>query len=196
MQRRTVIASLGTLFVAGCSAPSNESSTDNSTGNESTGSESISGDGPTPELAFRSTSPETTRVAHVGGSEVTDETTTEVYVTVNGERAVTWVSDSKEETSGSYPISIGNYVEVETANGDEVAVVWVGQDDTEKTLATHTVEAESTPTPSGNESTSGNATATETATGNETTATSGNETATGNETASGNETTTAGNEST
>jgi hypothetical protein len=182
MQRRTVIASLGTLFVAGCAgAPSSDSSADNSstddssTGNESTGNESTSGDTPAPEFSFRATAPGTTRVVHMGGDEVTDESTKAVYVTVGGERAVTWVSDSKDETAGAYPISIGNYVEVETANGDEVAVVWVGQDGTEQTVATHTVEAESTATPtttpSGNETTTGNGTAT------------GNETTTGNESA-------------
>jgi hypothetical protein len=204
MQRRTLIASLGTLFVAGCAgAPSNESTANNSsagsqsTGNESMGNESMSGDAPAPEFSFRATAPGTTRVVHMGGDEVTDETTSELYVTVGGERAVTWVSDSEEETAGSFPVSIGNYVEVETADGDEVAVVWVSQDGTENTVATHTVEAESTATPSGNE-TAGNETATgnesagnETATGNES---AGNETTTGNETMAGNETTT-GNES-
>lgn len=198
MQRRTLIASLGTLFVAGCAgAPSNESTANNSSagsqstgnesmGNESAGNESMSGDAPAPEFSFRATAPGTTRVVHMGGDDVTDETTSELYVTVGGERAVTWVSDSEDETAGSYPVSIGNYVEVETANGDEVAVVWVSQDGTENTVATHTVETESTATPSGNEST-GNETA-----GNETMA--GNETASGNETMAGNETTT-GNES-
>jgi hypothetical protein len=186
MQRRTVIASLGTLFVAGCAgAPSNDSSANNSsageesTGNES-GNESMSGDAPAPEFSFRATAPGTTRVVHMGGDEVTDDTTSELYVTVGGERAVTWVSDSEDETAGSYPVSIGNYVEVETSNGDEVAVVWVSQDGTEETVATHTVESEATATPtatpSGNESTSN-----ETATGNETMA--GNETTTGNESA-------------
>lgn len=187
MQRRTVIASLGTLLVAGCSgAPSNDSS------NNSTGNGSASGDAPAPEFTFRSMGPETTRVAHMGGDRITDDATKEVYVTVGGERAVTWVSDSEEE-AGSYPISVGNYVEVETTNGDEVAVVWVSQDGGEETLATHTVEVESTATPSGNESTSGNETTTasdtETTTANETTTTSGNETV------AGNETTTDGNES-
>ncbi|SFK62837.1 hypothetical protein SAMN04487950_0255 [Halogranum rubrum] len=192
MQRRTLIASLGTLFVAGCAgAPSNDSTANNSsTGNESAGNESMSGDGPAPEFSFRSTAPGTTRVVHMGGDEVTDDSTSELYVTVNDERAVTWVSDDAEEPAGSYPVSIGNYVEVETANGDEVAVVWVSQDGTENTVATHTVEAETTETPSGNESagneTAGNETASnETMTGNETT--TGNETMAGNETTTGNE---------
>lgn len=189
MQRRTLIASLGTLFVAGCAgAPSNDSTANNSSAdNESAGNESMSGDGPAPEFEFRSTAPGTTRVVHMGGDEVTDDSTKELYVTVGGERAVTWVSDDAEEPAGSYPVSIGNYVEVETANGDEVAVVWVSQDGTEKTVATHTVEAESTSTstPSGNESTGNETASNETMTGNETA--SGNETMAGNETTTGNE---------
>lgn len=179
MQRRTLIASLGTLFVAGCAgAPSNESPSDNSTGNESTSGDASA---PEPQFNFESKGEKTVRVVHMGGENVTDKSTKEVYVTVGGERAVTWVSDASDKGEGSYPLSIGNFVEVEAANGDKIEVVWVSQSGTEQTLATHTVEASNTTTPSGNETSSGN----ESSTGNQTTTAGAETTATGNETASG-----------
>lgn len=146
MQRRTLIASLGTLFVAGCAgAPTTESpSTTSTSGDEATGNESMAGDttdAPAPDFTFKSMGNGVLRVVHMGGENVTDAGTTELAVTVDDERAVTWVSDEDTETAGVYPVSIGNYVEVETSAGSEVAVVWVGQNGTEETLATHTVEA-------------------------------------------------------
>ncbi|ELZ81805.1 hypothetical protein C453_17354 [Haloferax elongans ATCC BAA-1513] len=209
MERRRFLASatsVGALLTAGCLGGSSPSGSEKTETSETTTAEPA----PVPEsdISFMLESG-VLRAVHMGGDKIKSSHTSEVYVTVDGERATTWVADEKE--TQPYPVSVGNFVEIESAeSGSTVEVVWVGRAGTEEVLATHEV---GTPTPEAttatNETTTANETATETAT-NETvtstettavneTATSTNTTATttaNTTTTSTNTTTTATNEST
>ncbi|WP_396611584.1 hypothetical protein ACH9L7_15490 [Haloferax sp. S1W] len=182
MERRRFLASatsVGALLTAGClggSTGSDHSETTTATPEPA----------PVPEsdISFM-VEGGVLRAVHMGGDEVTDDHTSEVYVTVDGERTVTWVADDEE--TQPYPLSVGNFIEIESAeSGSTVEVVWVGRAGTEEALATHEV---GTPTPE----------ATTTATNETTTATNETTTATNTtvtETTATNETTTATNTTT
>lgn len=198
MERRTFLKSVAAtgalLTTAGCmgggseSQPTSGNETGNGTAGETT-TEAESAEVPDPELAFR-TNGGVLRVVHMGGEKITDESTSEVYVAVDDERATTWVDDSEE--TENFPVSVGNFQKIESAEtGSTVEVVWVGTGGTEEVLATHEVAAEETATTTTtNETTTttttnetvttanetATATATETTTANETTTSSGNET--------------------
>lgn len=135
-------------------------------GNETAGesNETTESGSPTDaNFSFRSPAPGEVLVVHMGGSNIENETTSEVVVSV-GENNTTWVSDDANASAQQYPISIGNTITVNATAGDTVEVVWVGQDGTTETLATHEVEASNatTTTTAGNDSaantTSANAT--------------------------------------
>lgn len=176
MERRTFLKNVtatGALLTAGClgSAPSSDGDDSETTTTTTTPEPAPV---PEPELTFLMEGG-VLRAVHMGGDQIEDEDTTEVYVTVDGERTTTWVADGEE--TQPYPVSVGNFLEIEAAEpGSTVEVVWVGRAGTESVLATHEVPAEET-----------TATPTETPTGNETATTSANETAT----TPANETTTA-----
>ncbi|EMA08385.1 twin-arginine translocation signal domain-containing protein [Haloferax denitrificans] len=186
MERRTFLKSVAAtgalLTTAGCmgggseSQPTSGNETGNGTAGETT-TEAEPAEVPDPELAFR-TNGGVLRVVHMGGEKITDESTSEVYVTVDDERTATWVADDEE--SQEYPVSVGNFLEIESAESDStVEVVWVGRAGTEEVLATR-------------EPTEG--TATTTATEETTTTTTSNETVTETTTTTANETTTTSNE--
>ncbi|KTG30429.1 twin-arginine translocation signal domain-containing protein [Haloferax profundi] len=176
MQRRTFlkgVTATGALLTAGClgGAPTSGGASDETTTPEPA---------PVPEsdIAFPSEGG-VLRAVHMGGDQIEDADTTEVYVAVDGERTTTWVADDDE--TQPYPVSVGNFVEIEAAeSGSTVEVVWVGRAGTESVLATHEVPAEETATET--------ATPTETATANETTTT--NQTTTPTTTTTANETVT------
>ncbi|KAB1193206.1 hypothetical protein GJR96_07000 [Haloferax sp. MBLA0076] len=178
MQRRTFlkgVSATGALLTAGClgGAPTSGGASDETTTPEPA---------PVPEsdISFPSEGG-VLRAVHMGGDQIEDEDTTEVYVAVDGERTTTWVADDEE--TQPYPISVGNFVEIEAAeSGSTVEVVWVGRAGTESVLATHEVPAKETTTET--------ATPTETATANETTTTTTNQTATPTTTTPANETVT------
>ncbi|GGC68919.1 twin-arginine translocation signal domain-containing protein [Haloferax sulfurifontis] len=204
MERRTFLKSVAAtgalLTTAGCMGGGSESqpTSGNETGNGTAGETTTEADPaevPDPELAFR-TNGGVLRVVHMGGEKITDESTSEVYVTVDDERATTWVDDSEE--TEDFPVSVGNFLEIESAESDStVEVVWVGRAGTEEVLATHEVAAEETATATETTTTTTNETVTETTTttANETTTTS-NETATATvtETTTNETTTSSGNE--
>ncbi|AFK19768.1 twin-arginine translocation signal domain-containing protein [Haloferax mediterranei ATCC 33500] len=196
MERRTFLKSVtaagALLTTAGCLGGGSGPGAGSENNSSATGtSESVPV--PNPDISFK-TKDGVLRVVHMGGDEIKDENTTEVYVTVDGERATTWVADDKE--TQAYPISVGNFIETESAEaGSTVEVVWVDKAGTESVLATHEVPTEETTT---NETTTSNETATNetvttttnetavnsttTTTSNETTTTTGNETTTTNST--------------
>ncbi|UVE50800.1 hypothetical protein KU306_02615 [Haloferax larsenii] len=205
MERRRFLASatsVGALLTAGCLGGSSPSGSEKTETSETTTAEPAPV--PKPDISFMVESG-VLRAVHMGGDKVKDEHTSEVYVTVDDERATTWVADEKE--TQPYPLSVGNFVEIESAeSGSTVEVVWVGRAGTEEVLATHefdTSTPEATTTATNETTTAANETATETATNetvtstettavNETTTTSTNTTAT----TTSNTTTTATNEST
>ncbi|WP_424007038.1 twin-arginine translocation signal domain-containing protein [Haloferax denitrificans] len=202
MERRTFLKSVAAtgalLTTAGCmgggseSQPTSGNETGNGTAGETT-TEAEPAEVPDPELAFR-TNGGVLRVVHMGGEKITADETSEVYVTVDDERATTWVDDSEE--TENFPVSVGNFQKIESAEtGSTVEVVWVGTEGAEEVLATHEVAAEETATTTAtNETTT---TANETAT--ETTTTTANETTTtttSNETATATATETTTNETT
>ncbi|MFC4356922.1 hypothetical protein ACFO0N_03050 [Halobium salinum] len=120
-------------------------------------------------FSFRSPAEGQVMVVHMGGASITNETTSEVVVSV-GENNTTWVSDDANASAQEYPISVGNTITVNASAGDTVEVVWVSEDGTTETLATHEVEASNatTTTTAGNNSsansTTGNATTANTTT--------------------------------
>ncbi|WP_058825839.1 twin-arginine translocation signal domain-containing protein [Haloferax sp. Q22] len=190
MERRTFLKSAAAtgalLTTAGCMGGDSGSqpTAGNETGNGTTGETTADvepAEVPSPELAFR-TNGGVLRVVHMGGEKITDEATSEVYVTVDDERTTTWVADG--EKGQEYPVSVGNFLEIESAESDStVEVVWVGRAGAEEVLATHEAAEETTTTTTAtNETTTTNATATnetvtETTTANETVTTT-NETTT------------------
>ncbi|AKU07994.1 MULTISPECIES: twin-arginine translocation signal domain-containing protein [Haloferax] len=192
MERRTFLKSVAAtgalLTTAGCmgggsgSQPTAGNETGNETGNGTAGETTADvepAEVPDPELAFRTNSG-VLRVVHMGGEKITDEATSEVYVTVDDERTATWVADGEE--GQDYPVSVGNFREIESAeSGSTVEVVWVGRAGAEEVLATHEVAAEETTTTATTNETTTNGTAT-------------NETVT--ETTAANETVTTTNETT
>jgi hypothetical protein len=76
----------------------------------------------------------------MGGSEITNESTESVVVSVGG-NDTTWVSDDANESAQSYPVSVGNVIAVNATAGDTVEVVWTGEDGTTETLDSYEVEA-------------------------------------------------------
>ncbi|MFC7202703.1 hypothetical protein ACFQJC_04200 [Haloferax namakaokahaiae] len=172
MERRTFIesaTSASALLLAGCLGGSVPSGSEGESTTEATTTTPEPTPAPESDIVFRTESG-VLRAVHMGGDEIEAESTTEVYVTVDGERALTWVDESEE--TQSYPISVGNYVEIPSAEvGSTVEVVWVGAAGNEEVLATHEVPAAETAT----ETTTA---ADETTTANETTTTTTNETAT------------------
>ncbi|WP_410766518.1 hypothetical protein [Haloferax sp. DFSO60] len=172
MERRTFIksaTSASSLLLAGCLGGSEPPSSDG----ETTTTASEPTPAPEPDITFRTESG-VLRAVHMGGDQIEAEATTEVYVTVDGERTLTWVDESKK--TQSYPISVGNFVEIPSAEaGSTVEVVWVGAAGNEDVIATYEVPAAETTTE-----------ATTTA-ANETTTTTTNETATETTTVATNE---------
>lgn len=152
MRRRTYVASLGSLLLAGCASSSDSGSGEPSAQPSETASPTPSPtpdvNPPSPDLQFEYKSKEeAVHVVHYGGDRVTDERTAKVVVTRNGEPAVTWVADEGDDNA-HYPLSIGNYVVVSASPGDSLAVVWHSEKGPTATLAEYTVP-ESTPTPTG-----------------------------------------------
>lgn len=145
MDRRTFITSatsLGALLTAGCLGGSSAGGSDATTTTATPTPEPAPV--PEPDVVFRTESG-VLRAVHMGGDQIEDADTTEVYVTVDGERTTTWVSDDPDAETPPYPVSFGNYVEIpEATPGSTVAVVWVGRTGREATLATYDVP---TPTP-------------------------------------------------
>ncbi|POG55419.1 twin-arginine translocation signal domain-containing protein [Haloferax marisrubri] len=192
MERRTFLKSVAAtgalLTTAGCmgggsgSQPTAGNETGNETGDGTTGETTADvepAEVPDPELTFRTNSG-VLRVVHMGGEKITDEGTDEVYVTVDDERTATWVADGEE--GQDYPVSVGNFLEIESAESDStVEVVWVGRAGAEEVLATREAAAEETTTTTTNETTTNetatNETVTETTAANETVTTT-NETTT------------------
>ncbi|ELZ89158.1 twin-arginine translocation signal domain-containing protein [Haloferax sulfurifontis] len=198
MERRTFLKSVAAtgalLTTAGCmgggseSQPTSGNETGNGTAGETT-TEAEPAEVPDPELAFR-TNGGVLRVVHMGGEKITDESTSEVYVAVDDERAATWVDDSEE--TEDFPVSVGNFQKIESAEtGSTVEVVWVGTEGAEEVLATHEVAAEETATATETTTTTTNETVTETTTANETVTTTETTTANETATATATETTTA-----
>lgn len=170
MQRRTLLASIGTLFVAGCTSPGgSDEDTPENTGTPAKA--------PEPDLSFDVEDGVVT-IAHVGGDEVVDEETSKVAVTVDGERAnvvyhgeeyAYWLADDgqlgeDEASAYTYPLSIGNTVNVEAEAGATVAVQWHGENgESEATLGEFTVpEATATETTENATETTENETTAET----------------------------------
>ncbi|ELZ96478.1 hypothetical protein C440_05003 [Haloferax mucosum ATCC BAA-1512] len=148
MERRTFLKSAtaagALLTTAGCLGGGSGSDTANNstTGNSSATQTEEPAPVPEPDLTFKNKSG-VLRVVHMGGDKIKNETTTEVYVTVDDERAQTWVADDKE--TQAYPLSVGNFLKLESATaGSTVEVVWVGRAGTESVLASHDVPAEET----------------------------------------------------
>lgn len=140
------------LLLAGCNGMGGsetttggtENGTDAGTASNAT-SGGANGSAADVNFSFREVGDGEVLVVHMGGGSITNETTSEVVVSVDGQN-VTWVSDDAEASAQEYPLSIGNTLTVNATAGDTIEVVWVGQDGRTQTLATHEVEASATTT--------------------------------------------------
>jgi hypothetical protein len=170
------------LLLAGCSGTpdATENGTEATTMNGTTVQETTAGNGnestattepgesnatsPTDaNFSFRPAEAGQVKVVHMGGSEITNESTESGVVSV-GDNNTTWVSDDANETAQSYPISVGNLITVNATAGDTIEVHWTGEDGTTESLATYEVEAgNATTTAAGNGSGSNATTTTTTA---------------------------------
>jgi hypothetical protein len=133
MHRRAFVALTGAALTTGCAGFLGNAKSDSTP--------EPSAEPPKPEIDFRK-SGEVVRVVHMGGEQIGDSTTEKVVVKVNEEVAAVWASDEeKDKPAYDYPISIGNYVEVEATSGDTVSVVWHAEGgETTEVLAEYTVE--------------------------------------------------------
>lgn len=166
MHRRTAIASIGSLLVAGClsndASPGGSSEepteTTTPTPTEAPTTATPSDTPPEPELDFRYEGQNTVTLVHFGGEEVTDERTTKLFVEVDGQHVPVvrhndefayWLADDSSMDEGEaaayhYPLSVGNVVTVSAEPGSVVDVVWVATDGTEAVIGTYDVPTEAT----------------------------------------------------
>ena len=180
MQRRTVIAGMGTLLLAGCT-----STTDNGNGSDATETTPEPSEVPDTDVEFEFDGTETVKIVHFGNDNIEDETTKKLAVTVNGEQvpvthgeeAAYILADddqlAENETAAyTYPFSIGNVLTVTASPGDTVKLVWYPTHGDEQAIAEYTVP-EATATTEATETTESSSTetteATETADATETT---------------------------
>lgn len=155
MQRRTVLAGMGTLLLAGCTSTTDDSG--NGNGTDTTAETTTE---PTPEPSEKpdtnfsfSVEAGSVKIVHTGNDNIDDETTKKLAVTVNGERVPVTHGDteatyvladdgqlgSEESAAYDYPFSIGNLVAVEASPADTVKVVWYPTHGEKRTLAEYTV---------------------------------------------------------
>lgn len=181
MQRRTVIAGMGTLLLAGCTT-----TTDN--GSDATETTPEPSEVPDTDFTFTFDGAESVKIAHVGNDNIDDETTTKLAVTVDGEQVpVTYkgtestyvVADDdqlgdEESAVYDYPLSIGNTVTVPASPGATVEIVWYPQHGETQAIAEHTVpESTATTEAAGTTEATGTTDATETTEATETAGTTG-----------------------
>ena len=163
MQRRTVLAGIGTALLAGCTTFTDGGSDGGETTTETT--THAPSEKPDTKFNIEATGPETVKVVHVGNDNIGNDSTKKLAVTVNGERvpvthngaeatyvlADDAVLGEKETAAYNYPFSIGNVVNVAASPSDTVAVVWYPQHGEKQTLAEYTVPEPTTTTESNTE---------------------------------------------
>lgn len=151
MQRRTVIAGMGTLLLAGCTSMTDNGSDDTETTPEPS-------EVPDSDLTFSFDGTDSVRIAHVGNDNIENDTTTKLAVTVNGERVpvshkgteATYVLadddqlGDEESAVYDYPLSIGNVVTVSASPADTVKVVWYPEHGQKQGIAEYTVPESTT----------------------------------------------------
>ncbi|WP_267642728.1 hypothetical protein [Haloarchaeobius amylolyticus] len=193
MNRRNFLAAaatgLGTL-AAGCLGGQETEGSPNTGETDSTDTttetDTTTTDSADPTFVVERTTGDQVKVVHMGGATVTDEGTTSVAVTVDGQRvavaddagtehAYFAADDSalgEDQTAATpYPISIGNRVFVTAPAGATVRVVVTDSAGETTVVAEKTFEgsAEGTGTDTATATTTGTASETETATGTGTT---------------------------
>lgn len=157
MQRRTLLAGIGTALLAGCTSftESEETGGDETTTEATTHEPS---EKPDTKLSITPVDAETVKIVHTGNDNIETDSTKKLAVTVNGERVPVMhhgeeatyvladedVLGESETAAYPYPFSIGNVVTASASASDTVAVVWYPEHGEKQTLAEYTVPESTT----------------------------------------------------